>query len=83
MPDGFCTYNCKHALKTVLACLLMSLVLSSTVYGNDLSHEDPALKEELFTVVVTASRIPQIITETPASVVVITREQLEETGAKI
>ncbi|HHV94364.1 MAG TPA: TonB-dependent receptor [Firmicutes bacterium] len=60
----------------------MSLVLSSTVYGNDLSHEDPALKEELFTVVVTASRIPQIITETPASVVVITREQLEETGAK-
>ena len=58
----------------------MSLIISSPVYAGDISLEDLAVSDEVFTIVVTASRIPQIVSETPASVVVITKEQLEQAG---
>jgi outer membrane cobalamin receptor len=73
------TGNQKSTAKILLACLLMSLIISAPVYADGTSQE-LRLTDEVFTVIVTASRIPQIITETPASVVVITKEQLEQTG---
>ena len=72
------THRC--IAKMVLTALLMSLIISCSAFAGDISRDELALSDEVFTIVVTASRIPQIITETPASVVVITKEQLEQAG---
>ncbi len=79
MSHTFPAGNHGYTKKIVFACLF-SLILSTSISAKDLPQNDLALSNEVFTIVVTASRIPQIITETPASVVVLTRAQLERTG---